>query len=1100
MIPEIGRRFGPYEILGRLGGGGMGLVFRAWDERLHREVAVKLLVDDYKMPGMRERFLQEARAASALNHPNICTVFDIGEQDHNPYLVMELLEGETVKDRIAHGALTAEEIVRYAMEIANALSVAHAKGVVHRDIKPANIFLVKMPTGKSQAKVLDFGLAKIGLEERGGWQSRTLDLTVAGSTVGTLAYMSPEQARGESLDLRSDLFSLGIVLYEMATRQVPFRGTTSALMFVQLFSHNPEPVRNWNESIPRELEKIIFKLLEKDRKKRFRTAKELNDALMKVSGKLSRGGWLNKGAAPAVPLVRASDPIARHKTPKRRAERSDEDSRPEVRTQPGGSMSSSDNMMIPPRRVPDGGGGSSVSWTPLHSSKASATAVDSGAIPAKMPLVTMAPVRDASISVLARSAHDFQNVDRHLQQGAVLEPAAPDSKWLEDEPGEVEKRSGARASFDQAELQELLAASSTVGARTRIRIVIAAALIIVGVAVVAMARSGLFRPLVLGGDDRLLLTVIQNQTPDKALDGTVMQGIEIALGQSKSLNVLGGRAYHAGLQQIESENGNAGPVSEQRIAQKLEAKAYLYGVIRGSEPPYTISVEILKSDSNDKVATLEVTAPRREDIPAAIGRLAQAIRLEVSGDGETAVGNSILLSDDATSNVDALHAYAIAESSLQRGRTHNALLAYQQAVSLDPKFVQAEIQLSWLYQSEKAEVASSESASIAYNSASRSSDRVKLLAEFCYEMNATGSYGRANEIIRKYVARYPRDAAGMRGMARVLRLQGLLPEALLAAEQGYGDHPFDAETYAEAELAMIGMDRFDNALQLEAQARRNGIQMATNTLTTAYLAGREDIVAAQASAMQASIAENSTPSSSKSYAEQYNYAVYLDNTGKMNAALDLWRSAAARAGDGMPELVSTQSSMLAQGALDRALAENCKVALEMVGEIKNLLKGPVASFNAGMAAALCGDQPYAEKTVSALQQSFPQNTAVAEYFVPELRAAAELGINEPGKALQSLNSLSQYDRISLTPYLRGMTNAALGLMPDAMQDFGLVLAHRGLAMTLNGNAYPMAQLGMARASARNKTDSVIAYRRFLALWGDADRSQPMMVEAISRSK
>jgi len=317
MIPEAGQRFGPYEILGRLGGGGMGLVFRAWDERLHREVAIKLLHDDYTMPGMRERFLQEARAASALNHPNICTVFDIGEQDHNPYLVMELLEGETLKDRVARGALPAEEIVRYAIEISDALGVAHAKGIVHRDIKPANIFLVTMPNGKSQAKVLDFGLAKIGLEHRGGWESRRLDLTTAGATVGTLSYMSPEQARGESLDIRSDLFSLGIVLYEMATRQVPFRGTTSALVFVQLFSHDPEPVRNWNESIPRELEKVILKLLAKERKARFQTAQELHDALVKVGKKLGRVGWLNKGSAPVVPLVRANDPVAWHKGPRR---------------------------------------------------------------------------------------------------------------------------------------------------------------------------------------------------------------------------------------------------------------------------------------------------------------------------------------------------------------------------------------------------------------------------------------------------------------------------------------------------------------------------------------------------------------------------------------------------------------------------------------------------------------------------------------------------------------------------------------------------------------------------------------------------------------
>src|SRR5438045_575823 len=159
MIPEVGQRFGPYEILGKLGGGGMGLVFRAWDERLHREVAIKLLHDDDTISGMRERFLQEARAASALNHPNICTVFDIGDQDNNPYLVMELLEGETLKDRVARGALSAEEIVRYGMEISDALAVAHAKGIVHRDIKPANIFLVKIPDGTRQEQRLALGLA-----------------------------------------------------------------------------------------------------------------------------------------------------------------------------------------------------------------------------------------------------------------------------------------------------------------------------------------------------------------------------------------------------------------------------------------------------------------------------------------------------------------------------------------------------------------------------------------------------------------------------------------------------------------------------------------------------------------------------------------------------------------------------------------------------------------------------------------------------------------------------------------------------------------------------------------------------------------------------
>jgi serine/threonine-protein kinase len=194
--------------------------------------------------------------------------------------------------------------------------------------------------------------------------------------------------------------------------------------------------------------------------------------------------------------------------------------------------------------------------------------------------------------------------------------------------------------------------------------------------------------------------------------------------------------------------------------------------------------------------------------------------------------------------------------------------------------------------------------------------------------------------------------------------------------------------------------------------------------------------------------------------------------------------------------------MLAQGALNRALMESCTLALEMVDDVKSLPKGPVASFNAGMAAALCGDQPYAMKTMKALQESYPQNTAVAKYYVPQLQAAAEIGVNEPEKALDSLIALEPYDQISLTPYLRGMANSALGQMSTAVRDFQIVQAHRGRFFLMSGDVYPMSELGVARAYAasRAKMSSVEGYRRFLTLWREADRSQPLMVEALAKSK
>ena len=667
---------------------------------------------------------------------------------------------------------------------------------------------------------------------------------------------------------------------------------------------------------------------------------------------------------------------------------------------------------------------------------------------------------------------------------------------IELEPAAVE------TAREESADEELIAASQVVDARTRTRIALVAVLIVVGVGLVAMLRSGLFRPLVLGKNDRLLLTVIQNKTGEKALDGTVMQGIEIALRQSRSLNVLGGEAYHAGQRQIAQETGApTETISEQRVAQRVGAKAYLYGELTRSGSSYTISVEVLKADSNDRVATLEETTGSREEILAAIGKVAQDIRAEVSEDSAAAAKRSVPLEVEATTNLNAMHAYAMGEGAMQSGRTVNALPAYQRAVAFDPKFIQAQMRLAWMYRSEKAEVASAAAAEAARSAAASASEKTKLMARFCYEMNASGNYGRASETIRELVAKYPLDTDGMKGLALVLRMQGRLPEALSSAERGYREHPFDAETYGEAELAMIGMDRYEDAVQLQAKARRFGVLPGPSVLIADYLAGEQEATATRASAMQVAFVGTTTANGTPvTYAELYEYGLYLDGIGKIGAGSELWRVTAAIAGS-VPELASTQGSMLAQGALDHALVGSCTVALEMVDDVKILPKGPVASFNAGMAAALCGNQPYAQKTIAALQKSYPQNTAVVQYYVPQLQAAIEIGVNEPEKALDSLIDLEQYDQISLTPYLRGMANEALGQMPAAILDYQIVQAHRGSSMLLSGDAYPMANLGVARAHAasHDKTDSVEAYRRFLALWADADRGLPLIVETTAKS-
>jgi len=1089
MVPEIGQRFGPYEILGKLGSGGMGLVFRAWDERLHREVAIKLLHEDYTMPGMRERFLQEARAASALNHPNLCMVFDIGEQDHNPYLVMELLSGETLKDRIARGALPVEEIVRYTMEITDALTVAHARGVVHRDIKPANIFLVPMPNGKCQAKVLDFGLAKIELEERGGWESRTLDMTIAGSTVGTLSYMSPEQARGESLDLRTDLFALGVVMYEMATRQVPFKGATSAMIMAQLFRHDPEKVTNWNDRIPQDLEKAILKLLAKDRRNRFQTAKELHDALEKIAEKMGRGGWLTKVTTPTVPLVRASDPVARYKMTKRRTEGESDNSKGTQRLIPEVSWGGNDRVVYP-KHVQGRGFGDVERLSPQEQHGGS-VAVASGSRRSETHSIHGA----ASMGDAGRIATATDSRDELLAVAEMRGRITEFSHRRTTTYGFLAENAERIGEREEDVLDELIYASSEVGARVRVRMIIAAGMIVVGVILATLVHNGVFRPLVLGANDRLLLTVIQNKTGDKTLDSTVMQGLELALRQSRSLNLLGGEAYFAGQRQVMAESSDTKSAPAQEVAQKLGSRAYVFGEIKKAGTSYAIEVEVLKTESNDKLATFEETARRREELPAAIGRMASDIRAEFTEDDKDEL-NSAPLEADATAEVEALHAFAVGEAASQSGHTIEAMEAYQHAVDIDPKFVQAQMELAWLYRGEKAEVPAANAATLARNSSGSASDRVKELALFCYEMNVTADYAHAVETIRNFATRYPLDPEAMRGLTRALTAQGLLPEALMAAQQGISQYPFDAEMYVEAELALIGMDRYENARQMQVQAEGAGVVMEQSSLVMAYLADKEGA----ASTQQPVIEKAAHGLSQMSFGSLYDYGNYLDGAGKRSAGAAVWITAAARAAS-IHGLTSTEAAMLAQGALNRALTEDCTTALDLVDQTKPLQMGSVASFHAGMAAALCGDQPFAEKIAADLQHAYPQSNVVTQLYVPLLQATAQLGINEPVKALEQLSTLSANDAVPVAPYLRGMAHAALGDAPNAILDFQAVQVHRGAAQLWGGPVYAMTEIEIARAYAleRDKWSSHATYEKFLSVWKEADREQPLLTEALAKT-
>jgi serine/threonine-protein kinase len=360
-------------------------------------------------------------------------------------------------------------------------------------------------------------------------------------------------------------------------------------------------------------------------------------------------------------------------------------------------------------------------------------------------------------------------------------------------------------------------------------------------------------------------------------------------------------------------------------------------------------------------------------------------------------------------------------------------------------------------------------------------------------MISLGEYGRAASTIRRYTAQFPRDVEGMVGLARVQRAQGHLVEALLAAQQAYGIDPFRAEAYAEAEDAMIGLDRYDAALQLETQAQQLGVRSSGMMLPAAYLANRSGIVVQETQALSTRKASHQ-----QLPAELSGYGTYLDNSGQIKTGDELWRAAADSAAR---ELPSAQAYVLGQAALNRALVGDCGKALVFARDSDKLTAGPAGQLRSGLAEALCGARTETERAIARLEQLRSAGTPVTRYEQPELRAALLIAENNPSAALEVMADLEPRDGSLLLPYLRAMAYAAQGKQEQAVTNFQAVTAHRGAAFLGGSNVYSLAQLGLARAleASGDQVAGTAAYRKFLVLWSAGEQNPSKTVDQLSRN-
>ena len=606
---------------------------------------------------------------------------------------------------------------------------------------------------------------------------------------------------------------------------------------------------------------------------------------------------------------------------------------------------------------------------------------------------------------------------------------------------------------EQSALQPMLSANDTPRVeashrRRRFTVGLVILLVLAGAVVYELVR-GSFAQVVLRPGDAVLLAPIENRTGDADLDRSVMQGFEIELTENSTLHFDGLSSFRAGRRQIQAQTGaSERSITTQAVAERIGARAYLYGELVRNNSGYTLTINVVDAASNDRMASLSESCAAKEGIATVVTDLSVALRKRLGeGDGVQARAPTPL-ARQATNNMAALEAYAEAGLAVEEGRLMDGVVGYRSAAALAPNFTLALVRSAWLAELEGAEVEAAEAATEAQKNAGRAGDRVGLMAKYTRQALTDRDLTAATATARGMNASRPVDPESLLALARVMRLGGHMTEALLSAEQATRRGPFDVAALNEQAHALIGLDRYADALHLESAASASGLVCSCGRGAATYLSGDTAIVADRGEPAPVDLARLTES------------ALANDNSARWEEGLRLWRQAAATAQE-REGLGSAAGSVLAQAALDRALADRCTDAIALEMASANLLHGSTATFRNGVAHALCdGATGNADQ---ALAKNAALHSEIAEVLLPALRAADALHARAPMQALGELSGVrEQRDASPLVLYLRGMAHLAGKQNDLATNDFAAIAAHRGRAFLSGSAVYGPALAGLLR--------------------------------------